>query len=491
MDVMVSHSEPIEDSGPGARSDVWWMQWTDAKLCRDVWGGTRRMREAEKEHLPQFAKEHDDLYAFRVETAVLFNAFRKTIRGLTGMVFRKDPTLSEEVSEKEAEQLKNCDMAGRTLAQFSRDLFRDKLKVGHSHIFVDWHGDAGGGRRKVDEKEARPYFTMIMKEQVIRFRTENHDGRIVLTSFAYLSLDTVPVDEFTDATIERIRQYDLQENKRVLCRSWTRTAYTEDEWDVEEEGFELGERMDEIPLVTDYAERVGFMISEPPLIDIAFENVRHWQARSDRDNNLHVAQRPIFVVKGLAADQIGTFVVGPAIGVALPDSEMDAFYRETTGAALSASRDELQDIEARMASQGLALLQRQSRAAETADARRLDKGAQDSELAEMAHGTGDALNEARRLMAKWEGRELEGSVEMNREFESQKMDSAMVAVLVKAVADRSLSLETMWEALQQGEVLPDSFDPEIERERIEAQEDKDLKNAVAMMEPEEEEEDTE
>jgi hypothetical protein len=46
------------------------------------------------------------------------------------------------------------------------------------------------------------------------------------------------------------------------------------------------------------------------------------------------------------------------------------------------------------------------------------------------------------------------------------LDPQVIAHLSRMVEAGQLSLETMWETLQQGEILPDGFDSEVEKERI-------------------------
>src|SRR5690606_8155183 len=114
----------------------------------DVYGGTFTMRDAGKRYLPQHPKEEDDAYKDRLRRAKLFNAFRRTVKGLTGLVFRKDPQIGDDVPEPIVGHLDNIDLTGRDLATFAKALFKSKTKLGHAHILVDWHGPEGARRRQ-------------------------------------------------------------------------------------------------------------------------------------------------------------------------------------------------------------------------------------------------------------------------------------------------------------------------------------------------------
>src|SRR5690606_14245484 len=117
------------------------------------------------------------------------------------------------------------------------------------------------------------------------------------------------------------------------------------------------------------------------------------------------------------------------------------------------------EIQQRMAALGLSMLQQQTRAAETAEAKRLDKSEHDSELSNVARSSEDAANEALALHAMWMGLPEGGSITVNRDFESQMMDAQMVTALA-ALVPHKMSLDTFWDLMIQGEILPDTFDRE-------------------------------
>jgi len=462
------------------------------QICRTVYGGTLALRK-EDGFLPQWEKEDLDHYRKRQKAALAIGSFRKTVRSLKAIVYRKPMSLGEDVPVEirgDSERgiggiVENIDLAGQHLDLFGQGLFLDKLVDGHSIILVDWHGPEGA-RRAADESNgrARPYWTKIQKGQVARPYVRRDDGALVLESFAYFEDDTMRSGAFAEKEIRRVRQFDLvdvsgnpfplndalppPEGRRVLFRSWIQEARGGD-WDVEEDGRLLGERMTRIPIAVDYAERADFMRSDPPFLDVALEVVDHMQIRSDRKNNMHVTSVPILQTFGIEPEELQVITIGTSMGLAFPgnQTEQGAGYAEAQGHGLEHTRTELQDIEKRIAELGLSALQRQSRAAETAEAHRLEQKAQDSELAAWAIGTRDAIEEALQLSAMWMGIEDGGgSVEINTDFEDMVMEPEQAKVYLKAVGEGRLSVETMWDAWVAGKYLPETFDPELEAERI-------------------------
>jgi hypothetical protein len=149
----------------------------------------------------------------------------------------------------------------------------------------------------------------------------------------------------------------------------------------------------------------------------------------------------------------------------LPDSDASAQLLESSGSSLQASREELKDIEARMASLGLQMLVRETRAAETAEAKMLDKAESDSALAVIGRGLEAFLNELLKIHADYRNIES-ATLHINRDYTNREMPPALLREIRGMVADGQLPLEEMWLMLQEGELLKDDFDAELAQERL-------------------------
>lgn len=451
------------------------------QLVHDVMGGTFAVRQKKQQYLPQFPLESDARYKARLNSSVLFNALKSTVRGLTGMVHRKPAVLQDDVATLIRTQAENIDLQGRKLPVFLRDVTEAVLRDGHSDILVDMQVVPEG--QPLTETEAvdagRPYWVLIHKGAVLRVRVQYIGGRAVLTSYAYLERSTEPDGEFTERAVQRVRQFDRVVQSMaeggvkvplavVNWQTWKRTEGPHlAKWEKESNGTLIdaaGNPLGEIPVATAYGDRIGFMASRPPLEDLAHENIAHYQIRSDRTNSLHVAGVPIPVFVGIEDSEIA---VGSNKGITLPLGG-SASYLEAQGSSLSEMREELTEIRSNMATLGLSMLQRDSRAAETAEAKRIEAGETHSRLSDTVTSIEDAAQAALGLHALWLGlpQKEGGTVLLNRDFEELPMDAGMVQTLSGLVSASQLSIETMWEALVRGEVLPDGFDAEVEKQKL-------------------------
>jgi len=181
---------------------------------------------------------------------------------------------------------------------------------------------------------------------------------------------------------------------------------------------------------------------------------------------LHIANVPTLVTTGLQHNQQQE--IGPNAGINIPDPQGNAFYLEPNGNAFDANLAQLQEFKADMAAMGLAMLQHETRAAETAEAKRIDRNVEESTLTSAARSFQDCVERALEFHANFMRLDSGGSISINRDYQDQTITPDQVRAYRELVMSGQLSLETMWQLLQEGDVLPDDFDPEAERERIDS-----------------------
>ena len=427
------------------------------ELCRDVHGGTFRLRDRGTAYLPQMTNEEDDAYDDRKGGSVLYEGFSRTVDGLVGMAFRKDPTLSDDTPAEILEQQEDIDRAGSHVSVFLRDALEDQMVDGKSYLFVDMPAvEEGAVRTLADERAAglQPYWIRIPRLNVLGHDRERVQGREVTSHFRYLATTFQRNDAGDQVQVNRVRQYEPTGDGRVVWQMWEQVG--DQDWDQVVQDRIM--TIPEVPLAVAQANRRG----RPPLEALAHESILHYRIRSDRTNLISASHVPIFVVTG---GELAYVSFGPGVGIELPEGA-DAKWVEITGSGLAHSKEELQDIRQNMASLGLSQLERQTRQAETARAREIEKAEADSKLSVAVRALRDAADNALRYHALWIGQESTGEIELNTDFDTLMLDWQMVQQLRGMVAEETLSLETLWHRLQKGEVLGDTFDPELERERI-------------------------
>jgi len=464
-------------------------QLEDVVLMRDASGGTKTLRKAGKTYLPKHPMEADEKHEERLEIAVAFNALGKTVSALTGMIFRKDPTY-EKVPEPLEEHLENIDQRGQALPIFLRNVAEDALTDGHTWLHVDAPRQDPAIRTRADERQAgiRPYWIAVKKSQAINWRYMLRAGRPVLTLFVYREAVKRPVGDFGEETVDGrrvLRELVTPDGREIVGQFWEFQEAVDAQgnrtkkW-VRTESYMID--IDEIPVVIVYAKRTGIYESEPPLRDLAYEQIEHYRVRSDRQKSMTFSSIAVPWMFGRGVtDEEGVPKVrwGPDGMMLLNDPEATTGMLESQGHGLDATKEELQEIQGRMASLGLQMLVRRTQV--TATEKILDKTEADADLAAFAISLQDGTNRALEIHGKYRKVDVVGEIVLNRDFHAQLIDPALLRVLNDMVTADNLSLEALLAALVAGEVLDEAFDIEAEVAKLRAQREERLATMESML----------
>ncbi len=412
---------------------------------RDLFAGTEAIKAKTTTYLPLNMGEDATNYDNRLLRAFFFNAFRRTVEGLIGLVFSTDPILGEDVPPQIVEHWENIDLEGTHGDVFLRERFTDAMTAGHGAILIEYPitrmiPEEEGARPEI-EGEIRPYWVPILKDNIVSWRMTEEEGRRVLTQVVLREVVEEPHGAFGEIETTQYRVFfrlPLTENGATVGYKVFRITKDKKliEWDA---GWYPTQ--DEIPIVEiPTSGRRDLFDSDPPLIDVADLNVAHYQQQSDFDWSKHKTCTPIFVISGIEppTDKLGNTLpvnLGPNDALILSNPQASASFESHSGQSLEQCRQSLEDLKSDMGTLGLAMLAPQKRVAETAEAKRLDKATSDSSLSVSARGLQDAVERALLFHAKYLNLDSGGSIEINRDFEQVAMDASVMtayATLIKA-----------------------------------------------------------
>lgn len=411
-------------------------------IVRDVAGGTATMRAAGETYLPKEPAEKPENYARRLNRSVFFNAYRRTREALVGLVFKKDPVLEDDVPAEIKNHLENVDLAGTHFDVFSKEVFTDAFE-GHSFILVDMQPKLEGNVTLADEKAAgrRPFWVRYKASQAVNWRTTQINGETILQQITFEECTCEPDGQYGEKDVVRYRVFWLTADV-VRWELFRKVMEGEKVAFISEGTGTL--TLKRIPVAVVYGRQKALYVSEPPLIDLAFLNIAHYQEYSDYRNILHVANVPILVRKGCPTDK-QNMDVGPNSLADIP-TDGDLFYCEHEGKAIGAARTELVDIEQRMAMAGLSIMAQRSDSTLTATEIRRNSVERTSELSTMARSLQDALELALGFHAEYMGLPSGGSVSLGM-VEDLVFDAQTLATLLTAVTTGKLSLQTWLDVL--------------------------------------------
>lgn len=430
-------------------------------------GGTDAMRAAGQNYLPRHDEESSHAYTERLNANVLLNMVQITLDGWTGKPFNKPVEIGEDVPAELKPHFENIDLLGNNINVFSRNWFRDGLLKGMSHVLVEFPRrepkEDGTPRTLEDDAKdgVRPYLVHVLPENLIfayaevingvetLLQVRIHEWERKLVGFNEVLTEQIRMIEPGKVTLYQIR--DVKGKKKI----WTPIKTYE--YDLKF-----------IPLVTFYADRRGFMLSKPPLADLADLNIRWWQSNSDQISVLTVARFPIVACSG--AVDTDHLRIGPNQWLNTPDPAGRFYYLEHKGLAIEAGRKDLLDLEETMSQYGATFLKKRPGGA-SATAAALDSAETTSPLQDMAVRFKDALEQAVLYMAKWISKDDGGTFGINTQFSISDDGSTKLSALAAARKMGDVSRKRLTTELKRFGVLSEDYDFADDQTQIKAEPD--------------------
>ena len=274
-------------------------QW---QRCRDAAAGGDAVKERGEAYLSALSGQDTAEYAAYLKRADWYGATSRTIQGLTGAVFRREPQFTYPDAGKPL--FDDVTLTGRSAVQVAGELLDEIETVGRVGLYVDYpridSSDA--------DPDARPYWIIAPTERVINWGTKRIKGRSVL-SFVVIeeSVDeAAPGDPFTVEPVDQWRVLQLDDAglyEQVLYRKAENG--TIDKPFVETDRItptRRGERLDFIPFLFLNACDLLPDVDRPPLLDLVDINLSHYRTSADLEHGRHFTGLPTPWVAGFPRD---------------------------------------------------------------------------------------------------------------------------------------------------------------------------------------------
>ena len=451
---MTDKKDPTDPSNTSRAYEYMLPKW---QMIDTLVGGTSAMRAAGPKYLPQHPEESSDNYRNRLEMTTLYNMVDLTLDALVGKPFSEPVEVSENVPAQITELFDDLDLQGNSINTVARDWFRGGLKNAFHHLLIDMPSltqDERAGRTLEDDirDNRRPYWVLIDPANVFFCYSEVVDGEEQITHMRYYEEHT-EMDGFVEVVKHRIRvlepgSFSVYELRRPKGKR-------KEQWVLIDSG-ETG--INRVPVVTYYANKTDHMMGKPPLEDLAYLNVRHWQSTSDQINILTVSRYPMLAASGMVQGYGDDMAVGPRQLLSMRDPQGRFYYVEHSGKAINAGRQDILDLEDQMSAYGAEFLRRQPNG-QTATSRALDSAESMSSLEDHVVRFEDAMQKALRLTAEWMGLDDGGDVVVNKDFYTSETVQTQLKGLLEARKMGDLSREEFLQALKLLDILSDDFDP--------------------------------
>lgn len=471
-------------SGPRKEMEQSW------ELVRILRSGTRAMRDAGSKYTPATRKEMrtPGRYTDRLRRTVLFPIYDRTVRKIASLPFAKPPVISGELPAPLDRLLFSADRQGTSLSSFAQSIYEDAVDRGVGLFIVDNVPTDGMTLPEADAIDARPYFRRIAPDNFVGCKTAMRNGVEVVielrlrnwfytpSNLGYDALSDM-VEVWTETTVQQwFRQGadTTPDRERDAERQYLAGYAMVREW---EHGF-AG-----IPVVAIYTKKVGTLHGEPPMEDLAWQNVAHWNSLSMQGEALHYCRSPILTIKGASSQMAEAKPeVGPGATITDSSDTLDVKFTEIAGTSLAAGEVEIKRIEERCMALGMQPLMAVSGPSTATGEVRADSN-EKSEAQRWIEALEWAIYTAMEHAAAWAGVELPEEFDWTLYRDSSLLSGKAtdVPVIVQLMTQRQIPLNVGLRELAVRGVLSTVDDADALAEQITMQQERGMEAQMQAM----------
>ncbi|MAF43754.1 MAG: hypothetical protein CMI54_06270 [Parcubacteria group bacterium] len=410
--------------------------WLQIQHCLE---GEITIKTQDTTYLPMpnatdLSNENKARYAAYILRAVFYNFTSRTLNGLVGMVFQKDPQIDIPPSLKTLET--DVDGSGVSLLQQSQKTLAAVVSKGRSALFVDFPKTEGDLTQEViNEGGIHPVIIRIAPEQIINWRTVARGSKTVLSLVDILESYVVSDNGFEECLAKQWRVLKLVDN-----------VYTVEIWQ-EQEGNDSekvliettvptdhkGKPLDFIPLTFVGSTNNDPNIDQPPLYDMSVLNIAHYRNSADYEEACFVMGQPTPYFTGLTEHWVkevlqGEIQLGARAAVSLPE-DADAGMLQVEPNTMPKEAMDAKEKQALSLGAKLVEVERVQRTAEEASS---DNASDSSVLGTAANNVSEAYEVALRYAGAFVGITEDATVKLNTDFDSLKISPQEFAQIMAA-----------------------------------------------------------
>ncbi len=488
--------------------------WRD---CRDAIQGERAVKESGTAHLSMLGAQSDAEYESYKKRALFYGASGRTLQGLTGLMFRKDPSVNWPKALEDWSE--NATVRNTDFNELARSVCENVIAVGRHGVLLDlpeeeqvapvpfavgFSTEAIINWRTETTAEGQELLTMLVLEEpyedvddrdeyVSEEKTQWRVLRLISSMDALQRLaeaDTGPdltFDGSEDAPdpIDQLTRNFMGFNRFVETpnlvyvveiyrkQEQDRTSGKQDEF--VQYSFSMpkvrGRPLETIPFFFfNTKDTSPNTLPMPPMEAIVSANLSHYRNSADLEHGQHFTALPTPWAAGFDIAQGEVLKIGSTNAWVTSDPQASAGYLEFTGAGLGRLAESMKDKETLMAILGARMLEEPKNAVEAAETHRTRKSGESATIADLAGVISQSLEKMLRVVATWVAGETSADdvvYEINKDYEIRTLDPQVMNSLVLLLQAGKMSYEVFFWNLQRGEMLPDGHTLEDELDAIE------------------------
>lgn len=398
-------------------------------LIRDCIEGSQKIKKAQDKYLPiPNAEDGGELttgsrYQAYLKRAVFYNVTKRTLAGLIGQVFLRDPvseypTLLDPLKD-------DFSGSGVSMDQFAFMATGENIAYGRLGVLIDYPDvDVPATQADLQSGKVRPAVLMYPSRSIINWRTIVKNGREILSLVVIFEQAIIDDDGFEQLYQDVWRVLSLDKDGLYQVQLYEKTSGN---FSVSETYFPKdakGNRLTEIPFTFVGVFNNNASVDEPPMYDMAELNIAHYRNSADYEEACFLCGQPTLALSGLTEDWVnnvmnGKVALGSRGAIMLPTNGKAELIQAQEN---TMPKEAMDAKERQMVALGAKLVE-QKTVQRTLGEAELENTAETSILGSIAKNVEKAMVFALTWCARFVGADENGiKYELNTEFDLTQLD---------------------------------------------------------------------
>jgi hypothetical protein len=424
---------------------------------RDALAGERRIKDLGQDYLPSLDSTYGTEYDTYKNRAVYVNMVARTVQGMVGTLFRKNP----KVTGVKIDDLNDISLDGLNLSMFAKKIAFELAAIGRIGLLTDMH-DGG-----------EPYITEYIAENILSWDYKIVKGRQVLN---YVLLREIvnftpkfgastdsSATFFNGALVARLRILYLDDEGIYKQKLYT---ITDKDYHTSAPALQKyiditptknGKTFDFIPFVIIGSTSVSPQVQRSPMYDITTLNLAHYRTSAQLEYGRHCTALPIYYAQIGPGEEQADYQIGPGVVWEVPTGQTPGIL-EFFGTGLKSLSDSLIEKEEHIAQLGGRIMGiRPQAVAESDNIFKMKQANEISILLGISTSLSAGLTQSVKWWLDWQRKDNKKvSIRINQDFNSLSLDARELRAVALLYQSGILPIQELFRVLQDSEFIDEN-----------------------------------
>jgi len=438
------------------------------RTMRDCIAGDDSIKSNALAYVPNLEGQSALEYSAYVNRAVFEGFTARTLDGMTGLIFSKDPQI--ELGSKLTEYSQNIDLDNSTLTDLAQVCVSEVATVGRTGLLVDMPNVNTQGMTvaQVELLNIRPSLKLYTTESIINWKTTTINNATALSMVVLYEVVDQYKNDYESAQIGRYRVLKLEKGiyKQEVYEKNEKSNFIVDSvkkllgvgFKLVSESYPMmnGKNMNYIPFIPITPDNLTITPAKSPLYDLAKVNINYFATAVDYAHGAHFTALPTAYIAGHQNAEGETIKLGSTAIHVFQNPQAKMEFLEFQGDGLQTLERKMESSKQSMAVLGARILSTDGNAQIAENTLAMKTAGERAIIISIAQTCSRGIKKALEVMSEWSNDSGNIEFKLNTDYNLNPLNAQELTALIGAWQTSAITEQELFLALKRGELIPEN-----------------------------------